>query len=290
MAAASVRNLGYVELGVSSLTSWRAYAGNVLGVACLEAEAAVHLRYDEVCWRVRLVETGEDDIRCAGFEVASVDDLDTIRARLEGQGVKVDDATTEVARARGVDRLLICKDPSGLQVELYVGSRAVDAPFTSPRAVSGFITGPQGLGHMVLMVADQPRTEAFYRQGLGFLLSDHILLGPAGRELTLTFLHCNPRHHTLALAPIPSPKRLNHIMLQVASLDDVGRGLDAALGAGVRISTSLGKHSNDRMISFYMETPSGFDIEYGCGGVEIDDATWVPATYRSTSIWGHRGL
>jgi len=114
-------------------------------------------------------------------------------------------------------------------------------------------------------------------------------MGPPGRQITLTFLHCNPRHHTIALAPVPAPKRLNHIMLQVASLDDVGSGLDAAQAAGVRISSSLGKHSNDRMISFYMETPSGFDIEYGFGGVEIDDATWQTTTYDSTSLWGHKG-
>jgi Glyoxalase/Bleomycin resistance protein/Dioxygenase superfamily len=88
---------------------------------------------------------------------------------------------------------------------------------------------------------------------------------------------------------VPSPKRLNHIMLQVASLDDVGCGLDRARDANVAISSSLGKHTNDRMVSFYMRTPSGFDIEYGCGGVEIDDATWQPVTYHATSFWGHKG-
>jgi 2,3-dihydroxybiphenyl 1,2-dioxygenase len=275
---------------VSSLDAWRDYAENVLGVACVSAGGALHLRYDDACWRIRLVETGEDDIRCAGFEVADPDSLTAIRARLEAQGVQVGEATPDAADARGVDRLVVCADPFGLPVELYVGDRAIGDPFRSPRDVSGFVTGRQGLGHMVLTVADQQLAESFYMQGLGFLLSDHILLGRPGRELTLTFLHCNPRHHTIALAPVPGPKRLNHIMLQVASLDDVGACLDAAQSAGVRISSSLGKHSNDRMVSFYMETPSGFDVEYGCGGVEIDDAIWQPTTYRSTSIWGHRGL
>jgi len=290
MSDLRVRSLGYLELGVSSLDAWRDYAENVLGIACVDAGDALHLRCDDECWRIRLVETGEDDVRCAGFEVADVESLDAIRARLEGQGVEVREASPEAAGARGVDRLFVCSDPFGLPVELYVGDRTIHEPFSSPRDVSGFVTGRQGLGHMVLTVADPQQAEAFYMQGLGFLLSDHILLGRPGRELTLTFLHCNPRHHTIALAPVPGGKRLNHIMLQVASLDDVGAGLDAAQAAGVRISSSLGKHTNDRMVSFYMETPSGFDVEYGCGGVEIDDAIWHPTTYRATSIWGHRGL
>jgi len=290
MGHVAVRNLSYLELGVASLADWQEYAENVLGVASRDAGDALHLRYDDACWRIRLVETGEDDIRCAGFELASMADLDAIRSQLEGQGVKVSDATADATRARGADRLLVCTDPFGLRIELYVGDRAAADRFSSPREVSGFVTGEQGLGHMVLTVAARQRAEAFYMQGLGFLLSDHILLGKPGRELTLTFLHCNPRHHTLALAPVPGPKRLNHIMLQVASLDDVGACLDAAQAAGVRISSSLGKHSNDKMVSFYMETPSGFEIEYGCGGVEIDDAIWQPTTYRSTSIWGHKNL
>jgi len=289
MSTASVQALGYLEIGVSSLAAWRDYAENILGVACDAADGALHLRYDSHAWRIRLVETGEDDIRVAGFEVATVDELAAIRARLEAQGVAVTEANAGEAAARQVDHLLCCREPFGLAVELYVGDRATARPFDSPIGVGGFVTGEQGLGHMVLAVGDAARAEAFYMQGLGFLLSDHILMGPPGRQITLTFLHCNPRHHTLALAPVPSPKRLNHIMLQLQSMDDVGIGLDRVRAAGVEVSSSLGRHTNDRMTSFYMRTPSGFDVEYGWGGIEIDDATWQPETYHAPSIWGHKG-
>lgn len=289
MSASSVQALGYLELGVSNLAAWQDYAERILGVACAEADGALHLRYDAQAWRIRLVETGEDDIRAAGFEVACVADLAAIRARLEGQGVAVSEAGAGEVAAREVAQLLRCQDPFGLAVELYVGDRRAAQPFVSPIGVSGFVTGAQGLGHMVLAVGDRARAESFYMQALGFRLSDHILMGPPGRQITLTFLHCNPRHHTLALAPVPSPRRLNHIMLQLESLDDVGLGLDRARSAGIEISSSFGRHTNDRMISFYMQTPSGFDVEYGYGGVEIDDATWQPATYHAPSLWGHKG-
>ncbi|HEY5645949.1 MAG TPA: 2,3-dihydroxybiphenyl 1,2-dioxygenase, partial [Pseudomonadales bacterium] len=167
MNEASVACLGYLEIGVSSLSDWQDYAENVLGVTCIRSGDAIDLRYDAACWRIHLVETGEDDIRCAGFEVSSVADLNAIRARLEGQGVTVTDASADQARARGVDQLLLCADPFGLSVELYVGDRSVTEPFVSPRNVSGFVTGEQGLGHMVLTAADSKQAEVFYMQGLG---------------------------------------------------------------------------------------------------------------------------
>lgn len=288
MIDSTISALGYLEVGVSNREAWQTYAEEVLGVECIDAGEALHLRYDDACWRIRIVETGEDDIRCAGYEVAHETDLQTIGARLQGLGFTVSDGSADQCRNRNVSRLLVCQDPFGLAVELYVGDRASPDPCRLPIEGTGFVTGDQGLGHMVLTIADQDAAERFYMQGLGFLLSDHILLGPPDRQICLTFLHCNPRHHTLALAPVPAPKRLNHIMLQVTSLDEVGYGLDRANKAGVPVSTSLGKHTNDHMVSFYMQTPSRFDVEYGFGGVEIDDATWKTGTHDATSIWGHQ--
>ena len=289
MAQTSVTGLGYLELGVSSLDDWQAYAESVLGVAANRVGERLFLRYDSDCWRLQLVETDEDDIRVAGFRVSSDEDMDAIRQQVESLGIAVSDASPELASARGVSRLMQCTDPAGVGIELYLGDRSVSEAFESPRGVSGFVTGDQELGHIVLMTGEVEKEEQFLREGLGFLLSDHIMIGPEDGQIPLTFLHCNPRHHTVALAPFAAPKRLNHIMLQVDDIDEVGRGLDIAKASGTRISSGFGKHTNDEMISFYMQTPSGFDIEYGYGGLEIDDSTWVPGTHYATSYWGHKG-
>jgi 2,3-dihydroxybiphenyl 1,2-dioxygenase len=289
MKTVSVCGLGYLEIGVSSLAAWRDYAEKVLGAEVLDATDALYVRYDAQVWRLRLVETGEDDIRVAGFEVANIEDLAALRRQLEALDVAVTEAAPADAAARQATHLLRCQDPFGLSVELYVGERLATEPFVSPVGVGGFVTGGLGLGHMVLAVGNEAQAHAFYMEGLGFRLSDDIYIGPPGRQIRLTFLHCNPRHHTIALAPVPSRKRLNHIMLQLRSMDDVGLGLDRARAAGVEISSSLGRHSNDHMFSFYMQTPSGFDIEYGHGGIEIDDATWTPQTHHAPSLWGHKG-
>lgn len=284
----AVAALEYLELGVADLAGWQRFAEHVLGISCESADGALLARMDDEAWRIRIIESGEDDVRTLGFRVTGTAALDAIRSRLASLDIPVAPASPAEAQARGVASLWHCSDPDGLRIELFVGNRAGTRPFRSPLGVGGFVTGDQGCGHAVLMVRDRARADAFYQQGLGMRVSDYIRLGPPGRQLTLTFLHCNPRHHTLAYVPAPAPKRLNHFMLQVTDLDDVGRALDRAVAAGLTITSSLGRHTNDRMTSFYVRTPSGFDVEYGWGGIEVDDATWTVTTLDSTSIWGHK--
>lgn len=284
----AVAALEYLELGVADLASWQRFTENVLGLACESADGALLARMDDEAWRIRIIESGEDDVRSLGFRIADTAALDEIRSRLANLGAPVATASSAEAHARGVELLWHCSDPDGLRIEFFIGARAGARPFGSPLGVAGFVTGNQGFGHIVLMVRDRARADAFYQEGLGMRVSDYIRLGPPGRQLTLTFLHCNARHHTLAYVPAPAPKRLNHFMLQVTELDDVGRALDRAVAAGLTITSSLGRHTNDRMTSFYARTPSGFDVEYGWGGIEVDDATWTVTTLDSTSIWGHK--
>lgn len=288
MTATSVSELAYIELGVSSLSEWQKYATAVLGLSAEVEDESLLLRMDNAIWRIKAVETGEDDIRCAGFKVTDQHSMQTIVQQIGKAGYSVTEASAAETSARGVDALMTCEDPFGLRIELFIGDRTSEKPFVSPQNVNGFVTGEQGLGHIVLFVADENAAVKFYQEGLGFRLSDHITMGPVGGQINLTFLHCNPRHHTIALAPVPLPRKLNHIMFELTSLDDVGFGLDRATEQSTPISSTIGCHTNDRMVSFYMKTPSGFDIEYGYGGIEIDDATWQTTTYDKPSIWGHK--
>jgi hypothetical protein len=80
---------------------------------------------------------------------------------------------------------------------------------------------------------------------------------------------------------------LHHLMLEVADMDDVGRAYDVVRQRDLPLAMDLGRHTNDLMTSFYVRSPSGFEIEYGTGGVLVDDRTWEVATYDAGSIWGH---
>ena len=234
-------------------------------------------------------EGSEDDVSLLGFEVADAAALGVVQQRLAAGGVAHSVGEAALCAERGVLGLITCRDPMGLSVEIFYGpAQLEDQPFVSPAGVRGFVTGDQGIGHVVLSAPDIAPVRSFYVDLLGFKLSDVIRM-PLSPEfaLELEFYHCNPRHHTLALAPIPAPKRLHHFMLQADRLDDVGLALDRAASAGVRITQALGRHTNDHMVSFYAATPAGFEVEFGWGALEVD-ASWRVGLHSKISIWGHK--
>ena len=158
-------------------------------------------------------------------------------------------------------------------------------PFRPGRSISGFRTGPLGMGHVVLTVTSLAASLPFYCDLLGFRISDYIRA-----PINAYFLHANPRHHSVALFEAPHAG-MHHLMVELFSFDDVGQGYDIALGEKDRIVATLGRHPNDLVTSFYVHTPSDILVEYGWGGREVDDATWQPVEMNSVaSFWGHHGL
>ncbi|MFI5314089.1 MAG: VOC family protein [Myxococcota bacterium] len=287
----SVRQLGYLGFEVSDLARWERFAVDVLGLepAHRGADGSLSLRIDDREQRIALHPGPADDLAYLGFEVANDAELDALGARLARAGCSVGEGKPETAAARRVTRLLQLADPTGIPIELYVGAAVAREPFHSSRVSSGFVTGEEGVGHAVICAKDPAATERFYTELLGLRLSDQVRvpLNPSF-TLQLRFLHANARHHSIAFASVPMPKRIHHFMLEVQSQDDVGRAHDRCLEARVPFSMDLGKHPNDGMYSFYAKTPSGFDVEIGHGGVKVDDSTWVVHTYDHVSIWGHK--
>jgi catechol 2,3-dioxygenase-like lactoylglutathione lyase family enzyme len=128
---------------------------------------------------------------------------------------------------------------------------------------------------------------AFYRDVLGMKLSDYVIIGP---NMSVQFLRCTPRHHSVALTAVGPISALHHVAFEVTDIDQVGYALERATRAGCPITATLGRHKNDRMLSFYMRSPAGFEIEIGCGGRLVDDATWVVSHLAGGDEWGHHGL
>jgi len=254
------------------------------------ASGGARFRLDDLAWRIA-VEPGEaDDVAYVGFEVAGPTELAAVRARLAEGGVAVSDGDAQRIAERGVLGLICCQDPDGLPVEVFYGpTLRTEAPFASPAGVAAFVTGDQGLGHIVLATRDIAAARRFYQDLLGFRLSDIIRMRMGGQSsFEMEFFHCNPRHHTLALMPLPLPKRLHHFMVQVPTLDAVGYALERAEAAGAPITAGLGRHTNDHMVSFYARTPAGFEVEFGFGALEVDDATWRVTRHDKPSSWGHK--
>ena len=209
-------------------------------------------------------------------------DLDALAGRLEAAGVAVTAEPQALADARRVRALISFRDPAGNRLEAFHGAEVADTPFSPGRSISGFRTGPLGLGHAVLTVENIDAVMPFYVDLLGFSLSDYMR-----KPFRAFFFHINARHHSLALIET-GRNGMHHLMVEMFSLDDVGQAYDVALCEPDRVNVTLGRHTNDLMTSFYARTPSSFMVECGWGGRAIDPATWRPFELQDgPSLWGH---
>lgn len=287
----AVNQLGYVGIVSTNLAAWERFAVDLLGMQVgRRSDRQLTLRMDERMQRFIIDQGSEDDLSFSGFECATEGDLLALVDKLRGAGLAVEEAGAPQAAERAVARLFLTRDPDGNGVELYFGPVVSSQPFHSTVLRSRFVTGAQGLGHYFLIAKqDRQTTLDFYVGLLGFKLSDYIRqeLAP-GVVADAAFLHCNGRHHTMAAAVLPHPKRIHHLMVEVADMSDVGYAYDRCMDAKQPFEMTLGMHPNDHMFSFYVTTPAGFSIEFGWGGLQVDDATWSVKSFDRLSSWGHR--
>ena len=293
-----IRSLGYLRVEATDVGAWREFGVKVLGMVEGRGPdpAALYLRMDDLPARIVVVAGDRDRLAATGWELAHPADLAELARSLEEAGVAVKRADPAELADRRVTDLVSLDDPFGNRLELFCGA-ALDSRPALSAAGTRFVTGDQGMGHVVLPAGDDATALRFYTGLFGFRLRDSMRLAPemiglppGSDPLWMRFLGCNPRHHSLALAPIPAPSGLIHLMIETESLDDVGRAMDRCGRHGAPLVSTLGRHANDFMVSFYLRTPSGFDIEYGTSGRTVNDATWVARQTTAHSLWGHRFL
>jgi 2,3-dihydroxybiphenyl 1,2-dioxygenase len=282
----SIQALGYLGVGGDKLEDWTNFATNWLGMQAVDRGAGVAaFRMDDRKQRLVIDRSLPEGRRYFGWEVVDAAALEALAVKLEAAGVAVRHERAALADQRLVRGLVSFSDPVGNRLEAFHGAQIADAPFQPGRTMSGFRTGAQGMGHALLLVPDAKAALAFYRDLLGFRISDYM-----ADPVNAYFLHVNPRHHSIALVQAPV-NRMHHLMVELYSLDDVGAGYDLTMQDPTRVVATLGRHSNDLMTSFYQRTPSDIYVEYGWGGREVDDAVWQPHPVETlASYWGHKGL
>ena len=296
-----IKSLGYLFIESTDVARWRDYGTQVLGMMLapgMPDDGNVYLKMDERPFRFAICPGTRDRLAFAGWELAGPDEFDDALDELDGAGVAFELLDADAARARRVRAVARLQDPAGNSLELYHGAALDYAKFVSPVGIARFETGfngDMGLGHVVLPTPKLEETWHFYRDVLGFGITDymhfHFNPDPADPGQGLHFLHVdNPRHHSLALFEEPgdNPSGCVHAMVEVTKVDEVGYCLDRVNAAGIPVVSTLGRHTNDRMLSFYMATPGGFALEYGCDGLKMDWSTYTPTVSALPSIWGHK--
>src|ERR1700690_1794467 len=275
--------LGYVGFGSSALDDWRQFGTGLVGLQAVErSPSLLAFRMDDRKQRIVIDRSMADGERFFGWEVADAAALDGLAARLERAEVEVIAGPQALADAIRGGGLISFRDPAGNRLEAFYGAEIDETPFCPGRSISGFRTGPLGLGHAVLTVENIDAVMPFYVDLLGFGLSDYMQ-----KPFRAYFFHINARHHSLALIET-GRNGMHHLMVELFSLDDVGQSYDIALSQPERVNVTLGRHTNDLMTSFYAKTPSSFMVECGWGGREIEPSTWQPFEMQDgPSLWGH---
>ena len=285
--------LGYALVDSARLAEWKRFAVDGIGMAADEqSETVVALRTDDHTRRLVVRKSADEDVAALGWEIASEAALEVILARLKARNIAVEEIKGEEAALRGVRRLWRFVGPKRLTLELFtepVMSRSGQAE------VGGFVTGAGGMGHVAIMTRKSDQMIDFWRSIFDARISDFVEQRISGLSFKFTFLRLNSRHHSIAvgatrgLAIDPVPTKVQHIEMQATTLDQVTEAYRRCHSLGFKIGMAMGQHSNDRSVSFYAVSPSGFYFELGWNPLTIEDATgWPQITHPAISFWGHK--
>ncbi|MFK8049869.1 MAG: VOC family protein [Halioglobus sp.] len=286
--------MGYLVVGSRKIGEWKRFLQEAIGLhLASESSSALAFRMDAHARRLIIESDPSEDVIAVGWQLDDDAVLQVILDRLKGRGVQIDYIRDGEAQARGVESLHRFVGPKGLVIELFVDPLLDDTPLDMP--CSAFITGAAGMGHISLMSREPQRNIAFWQDLLDARVSDTIALARGKRTaLDVYFLRLNQRHHSIAIAATRGlsidmfKTRINHFNMEVATLDDLSAAYERCITTGCKLSRGVGQHPNDKELSFYVHTPSGFEFEIGWDALAVDETTWQEGiTYRNMSTWGH---
>jgi len=233
-----------------------------------------------------------DRLFSSGWELANEQQYQQMLLTLQDAGLDVCQGSANGAEQRFVSAYAHVEDPSGNRIEIYWGAISDFDRFLSPIGISGFVTGDMGMGHIVLPAKNFDESSQFWQAFMGMALSDQINydMGADQPTVRIQFMHCyNPRQHSVALVEMDSELGCDHLLIEVETIDEVGRALYRCEDHDIPLQVSLGRHINDDMISFYMYSPTGFSIEFGACGKRINNWKHHLVTESTRgSHWGHR--
>lgn len=285
--------MGYLVAESNRQEAWHRFAEEGLGLHVDQAEAgSLALRVDDHQRRIIITKGPAEDVVALGWQLATQAALDLALSRLRSRGAVITPSTIEEARSRGVETFWRVMGPKGLALELYTAPVLTSAPLLMKS--SGFITGDAGVGHVAITTRHPQAMQAFWREVFDARISDYIEDRIDGINLDFTFLRLNERHHSIATASTrgvrldPLRTCIHHMNLQAASLDDVTQAYLRCRAMGCEIANSIGQHPNDKELSFYVATPSGFEIELGWNPIVVQEDNWQTTVYQGISLWGHR--
>jgi 2,3-dihydroxybiphenyl 1,2-dioxygenase len=280
-----IREIMQVGVGVPDRERFENFCRDMLGFSASQSpdESVTYVRTDRYQHRIAARSAAKPTLSYISFDVGGPQQLAEWEGKLAAEGIDWRHGTEGECRERHAGDFIEFADPDGHHLSLSYDFEIDQTPVPYTRELSVV-----GLGHVLLTVQDTQRSHDFYTRVLGFRLSDWVLID---EHVRLCFLRCNERHHSMAFAPCMPGKspRLQHIMFEVESLDDVMRSYHFLRIHKAPIGMGPGRHPNCQTIHVYVQTPGGFAVEFGWGHRRLDDATHQPIIYPPGSpvdVWG----
>ncbi|MEU7212642.1 VOC family protein [Streptomyces sp. NPDC044989] len=285
-------HLGYVVIETNRFADWQRFGTDAIGMHhdALSRDL-MRFRLDDQECRFLLRRGPAEDVVAAGWHVDDHAVFERIEARIRAHGVPLRPGTDDEAAVRGVERLLRFPGPKGIVQEIYTTPKISTEPLRM--LASAFVTGDSGMGHLAITSTKPAQMRGYFNTVFDARLTDYIDETISGVKLKIRFLRVNERHHSLAIAAVrglpidPVRTRVQHLNIQAATLDDVAQSYQRVCELGFDMALSVGQHTNDRELSYYARTPSGFEWEVGWNPIVVDENTWQPSTHQGISIWGH---
>ncbi len=295
-----IKALGYIIIEATDPAAWQGFMEDTVGMMLapsMDNSSNLYFKMDEYSWRFRVEKSDKDCLSYAGWELEDKTAFNQALAELDAAGAAYERLSPADCDEKGVREAIGLKDPGGNYMELFYQMKLDYQRLVSKVGVPSFLTGyhgDMGLGHWVLPTSAFQDCYEFYKNVLGFgdvdYMHFHFNPDPNDPGQGLYFMHVdNPRHHSLAIYQDPNPPESNcvHLMVEVDDMDEVGYFIDRCKQNNVPIVSTLGRHTNDLMISVYVATPGGFALEFGCDGVQVDWENYKPTQSSVPSLWGH---
>lgn len=288
-------HLGYVVVESQRMTDWHRFGADAIGlhVDVLDLDT-IRFRLDDHACRFLIRRGPAEDLMAAGWQIDDHETFDEIVRRVADRGVPIVEGTPEECALRGVERLWRFPGPKGIATEIFTVPVTTATPLRMQN--SAFVTGASGMGHLAITTKNPAQLRGYYNTVFDARISDFIDENVSGLTLKIRFLRVNERHHSIAIANLnglkvdPIRTSIQHMNIQVATLEDMLASYERVRALGFHMAWSVGQHTNDRELSYYSVTPSGFELEVGWNPVVVTpelESTWEPSRYQGISIWGH---
>lgn len=287
-----VNALGYVGFESPDAKEWETFGPEVFGLGLAEpgADGTVYLRMDDRHHRIAIHPGEENKVAYMGWELSDQKAFRNAVAELDAMGYPYELASADECAERAVLNIIRLRDPHDFVHELFYAQTYTAGSFLPGKATHGFLAGDEGVGHIVMVVPDwSDDMERFVYEILGMELQlGKVSPTPDGKQFGLQTFRCNSRSHVLGYLTVPGMRGMQHMCIEANNLDDVGKAYDLVQEREMKITMTLGRHMPDTLVSFYMRSPTGFDIEFGAGGVVFDPENYVQLQHSASEVWGHK--